>query len=94
MSLSRSIREIAQRGIKVTVAEVPIGRRPSSQEPRVHEAIDREILIHLLTRLLAWFNTFAVQNYENPDVNEMNILRREICAQINMLKKYKSQEGE
>jgi len=59
----------------------------------VHEAIEREILIQFLDKMLTWFNALALQNYENPDVNEVNEFRRELCAQINMLKKYKSADA-
>lgn len=88
MPIPRFVREIAGKGVTVTLADIPIGRQPQPVVHQVHEAFDRAILKQFLNRLLAWFNTFSAQNYENPDIIQMNNLRRELCARINMLDKY------
>ncbi len=90
MSLSKFVKTLKKRGVKLTIAKIPVGRRPMPMEHRVHEAFERELIIKFLTRLHHWFDLNRAQDFEGVDRSEVERLVQELCARKEMLQKYRS----
>ena len=90
MSFQSILKTLKKRGVKLTVAKIPVGRRPMPMDHQVHEAFERELLIKLLAKIHAWFDIHRAQNFESVDRLEVERLVSEICAREEMLRKYRS----
>lgn len=90
MSFSGILKQIKKRGVKLTLAKIPVGRRPVTMEKQIHEAFERELLIKLLGKLHTWFDLHRAQGFEGVDRLEVEQLVDEICAREEMLRKYRS----
>ena len=90
MSVQSLLKTLKKRGVKLTIAKIPVGRRPMPMEHRVHEAFERELLIKFLARLHAWFDVARAQDFENLNRSEVEQLVQELCARKDELKKYRS----